>query len=64
MLDDPVKSLSGPYSASVLAAYACSISLLKLMRTQYMLQSPMLTRQWFLWIHALIASVSVYLILP
>lgn len=57
MLDDPEKALSGPYSASVLAAYACAISLLKLVRTQYVLLSPMLTRQWFFWIHSLIASV-------
>ena len=59
MLDDPAKALNGPFSPSVLAAYACSISLLKLMRTHYVLQSPLLMRQWMIWIHALIAAVIV-----
>ena len=59
MLEDPEKALSGPYSASVFATYACSIALLKLVRAQYEVQSPMLVRQWFLWIHSLIAAVVV-----
>lgn len=59
MLEDPKKAVSGPFSASVLAAYACSISLLKLMRTHYVLQSPLLMRQWMIWIHSLIAGVIV-----
>lgn len=59
MLQSPEKALGSAFSASVLAAYACSISLLKLMRTHYVLQSPILLRQWMIWIHSLIAGVIV-----
>ena len=57
MLDSAFKPLSSPYASSVLAAYASSITLLKIIREYFAEYEGKALRMWVAWAQGLTAAV-------